>query len=458
MEAIMGVLDIFIGFMWGWPLVIIIAVASVVYSVVLKFMQFRRFGYIAKNTLGRMFEKEHTGEGTLTPFQAASSALAGTVGVGNIAGVGVAVAVGGPGALFWMWVVAIIAAIAKYAEVVLGVHYREKDPDTGEFRGGFMYIVKNGLKGNWGWLAFIWSFLFFIQFLISGAVQSNSIADVMSHSFGANHMIVGIIVAFFVGLVILGGIKRIGKVAEKVVPIMTVVYFLAAVIILILNIKHLPAAFGTIFASAFKGAAPIGGFAGSTFMIAIQNGFARGVYSNEAGMGTSPFAHATAMVDHPVKQGIWGVIEVFVDTIVVCSLTGLVIVVTGAIGSGEVGASLTAKAFSIGLPGPGDLVVTISTILFAYTTILVAEYYSEIGLVYCFGNKLILPFRILFLAGLIVGAVGGLQLIWGLLDAFMAVTVAINLIVVVSLYKVVVSLTNDYFGKIDAERAKVKAE
>ncbi|MFA7396268.1 MAG: sodium:alanine symporter family protein [Sphaerochaetaceae bacterium] len=456
MSTLMHGVDVFVGFMWGWPLVIIITLASIIFSVVLKFMQFRRFGYIAKNTFGKMFEKEHVGEGTITPFQAASSALAGTVGVGNIAGVGVAVALGGPGALFWMWVVAILAAVAKYAEVVLGVHYREKDEETGEYRGGFMYIVKNAFKGNWGWLAFIWSLLFFIQFLISGAVQSNAIADVVQHSFGGSTLITGIVVAILAGLVILGGIKRIGKVAEKVVPFMAVVYVLGAIIILLLNIVHIPAAFALIFKSAFAGSAPIGGFAGSTIILAVRNGFSRGVYSNEAGMGTSPFAHSTAIVDHPVRQGIWGVIEVFVDTIIVCSMTGLVIIITGAIGSGAQGASLTAQAFQIGLPGPGDLIVTITTIFFAYTTILMAEYYAEIGAVYCFGNKAIYPFRILFLVGLVVGAVGGLQVVWSLLDAFMAVTVAINLVVIVSLYKVVVELTNDFFSKVDAEVAASK--
>lgn len=448
MDAIMNVINVYIGFMWGWPLIIIITAAAVLFSIVLKFFQFRKFGYIARNTFGKMFSKEVRGEGTLTPFQAAASALAGTLGVGNIAGVGVAVAVGGAGALFWMWVVAVLAAVAKYAEVVLGMHYREKDPETGEFRGGFMYIVTKGFKGNWKWLALIWSFLFFLQFLISGAVQSNAIADTVAHSFGADKMIVGIIVAVFVGLVILGGIKRIGKVAEKLVPLMAVIYFLGAMAIIILNIGQLPAAFGLIISSAFTGMAPVGGFAGSTVLIAIRNGFARGVYSNEAGMGTSPVAHATATVDHPVRQGLWGVIEVFVDTIIMCTMTGLVIVITGAIETGEVGASLTATAFRSGLPGRGDLIVTISTIFFAYTTILVAEYYSEIGGVYCFGKKIIMPYRLVFLVGIVVGAVGGLHTVWGLLDAFMATTVAINLVVIMMMYKTVVRLTDEYFNTV----------
>ncbi|HDQ15072.1 MAG TPA: sodium:alanine symporter family protein [Sediminispirochaeta sp.] len=446
MQAIMDVLGAFSGFMWGWPLIIIISVTAVVYSIVLKFFQFRKFGYITKNTFGKMFDKTVRGEGTLTPFQAASSALAGTLGVGNIAGVGVAVGIGGPGALFWMWVVALLAAVAKFAEVVLGIHFREKG-DDGVYRGGFMYMVKKGLGSKWAWLAYFWSFLFFIQFLVGGAVQSNALSDVLSHSFGTDKLVSGIVIAVLVGLVILGGIKRIGKVAEKLVPLMAVIYFVGALIILIINIANVPAALATIVKTAFTGMAPAGGFAGSTLIMVIQNGFARGVYSNEAGMGTSPVAHATATTDHPVRQGMWGIFEVFVDTIVMCTMTGLVIMSTGALSTGEVGASLTATAFQQGLPGPGDLIVTVSTIFFAYTTILVAAFYSETGGVYCFGSKIIYPFRVVFLIGLVVGSIGGLQMVWGLFDSFMAATVAINLIVIVILHKIVVDLTKDYFAK-----------
>lgn len=448
MEVLMAISN----FMWGWPLVIIITISAIVFSIVLRFFQFRKFAYICRNTFGKIFDKEIKGEGNLTPFQAAASALAGTLGTGNIAGVGVAVAIGGAGALFWMWIVALLAAVAKYAEIVLGIHYREKDEESGIFRGGFMYIVKKGFGEKWKWLAFVWSLLFFMQFLISGAVQSNSIADVMNHSFGANKMIVGLGIAFLAGLVILGGIKRIGKVAEKVVPVMAVVYTLAALIIILLRIQEVPAAFALIVKSAFTGMAPAGGFAGATLMVVIQNGFARGVYSNEAGMGTSPVAHATATVDHPVRQGIWGIFEVFIDTLVVCTMTGLVIVITGVLPSGEAGASLTALAFQSGLPGPGDLIVTLSIMFFAFTTVLVAEFYSETGAVYCFGNKAVMPIRIIFLVALLVGAVGGLRQVWGLLDLFMGITVSINLIVIVLLYKVVVSLTSDFFSRVESRR------
>lgn len=448
MDALMNFVGVIVGFLWGWPLIIIITATAVIYSLMLRFFQFRRFGFIVKNTFGKMLDKETKGEGNLTPFQAAASALAGTLGTGNIAGVGVAVAIGGAGALFWMWVVALLAAVAKYAEIVLGMHYREKDPETGIYRGGFMYIVKKGLGENWRWLAFIWSLLFFMQFLISGAVQSNSISDVINHSFGGDQLVVGIVIAVLAGLVILGGIKRIGKVAEKMVPIMAVIYTVAALIIIFANFTAIPAALATIVKTAFTGMAPAGGFAGSTIMIVIQNGFARGVYSNEAGMGTSPVAHATATVDHPVRQGIWGIFEVFVDTIIVCTMTGLVIVITGVIPSGEVGASLTATAFRTGLPGPGDLIVTISILFFAYTTILVAEFYSETGAVYCFGNKVIMPVRIIFLVAIVIGAVGGLRIVWSLLDLFMGVTVAINLILIIAMRKKVVELTKDFFNNV----------
>lgn len=433
------------GWMWGWPLVAIIIGTSVIYSVSLEFFQFKRFGFIMKNTFGKIFDRETKGEGNLTPFQAVSSALAGTLGTGNIAGVGLAVGLGGAGALFWMWVVAVFAAVAKYAEIVLGIHYREKDPETGVYRGGFMYMVTGGLGKQWKWLAMLWSFLLFMQFSISGAVQSNSIAEVMNLSFAVDHLTAGLVIALLVAIVMLGGITRIGKVAEKVVPTMAVLYVIASLIILVTHAGAIPRAFGTIFESAFTGMAPVGGFAGSTFALAIRHGFSRGVYSNEAGMGTSPIAHATAATDHPSRQGLWGIFEVFVDTIIVCTMTGLVILVTGAIDSGEAGARLTALAFNNGLPGPGDLIVTVSTLFFAYTTILLAGFYAETGGQYVFGNKIVKPFRYAYILIVVLGSIGGLQLIWGLLDTFMAITVAINLVVIVVMRKDVVRLTKEFF-------------
>jgi len=445
MSVIMDPLLAFVGWMWGWPLVGILTIVSVIYSIGLKFVQFRRFGFIMKNTFGKIFSKEVKGEGTLTPVQAVSSALAGTLGTGNIAGVGVAVGLGGPGAVFWMWIVALLAAIVKYAEIVLGIFYREEDSE-GVFRGGFMYVVTNGLGNNWKWLATIWSFLFFIQFLIGGAVQSNALADVLNLSFGWNNLIVGIVTAILAGVVIIGGIKRIGKVAERIVPLMAVIYFFGSLVILITHFDVIPQAFSSIVSSAFNGMAATGGFAGATIMLGIRHGFSRGVFSNEAGMGTSPMAHATAQTDHPVRQAIWGIFEVFIDTIVMCTMTALVIMVTGTLASGEVGASLTALSFGQGLPGPGDLIVTLSTAFFAYTTILVAEYYAETGAQYVFGDKIVKPFRYVFIIGLVVGAVGGLKQVWGLFDLFMALTVAINAIIITFFIGDVKKLTKEFFG------------
>ena len=445
MSSLMDTLMGFAGWMWGWPLVFILTLASIIYSFSLKFVQFTRFGFIMKNTLGKFFEKETKGEGTLTPVQAVSSALAGTLGTGNIAGVGVAIGLGGPGAVFWMWIVALLAAVVKYAEVVLGIFHREKD-EEGVYRGGFMYMITNGLGEKWKPLAMIWSFLFFIQFLIGGAVQSNALADSLNLSFNTNNLVVGIITAILAGIVIIGGIKRIGKFAEKVVPVMAVLYFIGAVIIIILNLGAIPAALSEIVSSAFSGSAQAGGFAGATFMMVIRHGFSRGVFSNEAGMGTSPIAHSTAITDHPSRQGIWGIFEVFIDTIVMCTMTAMVIMVTGTITSGEAGASLTALAFNQGLPGSGDIIVSLATVFFAFTTILLAEFYSETGLQYVFGSKAVKPFRYLFLIGLVLGAVGGLKQVWGLFDLFMALTVAINVIFVVAMRKDVIRLTEEFFG------------
>lgn len=443
MEMLMKFTD----WMWGWPLVIIIAGAAVIYSFILKFFQFTKFGFIMKNTIGTVFAKtKEEGEGSLTPFQAVSAALAGILGVGNIAGVGVAVAFGGPGALFWMWIVGLLGSILKYSEITLGVRYRERDEETGLFRGGFMYMVTNRFGDKWKWLAAGWAFLIGIEFTISGAVQTNSISAVMKGTFNTDNLMVGIVLAILSAIVILGGIKRLGAMAEKLVPAMTAFYIIGALIILGKNISAVPAMFGLIVSSAFSGTAAVGGFGGAAFATIIRNGFARGLYATEAGMGTSPIAHATATTTHPARQGLWGIFEVFTG-IVVCSMTGFVVLITGAWESGLAGAELTALAFNTGLPGIGGYIVTIATVLFAFTTIVAAQYYAEMGLVYCFGNKISKPYKLLFLVVLVLGAVGGLETIWGLMDTFMGLTVAINVVVVLVLSKEVVNLTKDYFAK-----------
>jgi len=409
-------------FLWGWPLIILIVAVSLIFSFELKFLQFRKFGFIAKNTFGKMFEKTTSGEGTVTPFQAVSTALAATVGVGNIAGVGVAIATGGPGALFWMWAVAFIAMIAKYAEITLAVKYREKNPENGEFHGGPMYYIKNGLGKNFVWLSVVWSIIFTIMMFIGGFVQANSMAEVLYESFSVNRTVVGVILAVVTGIVIVGGIKTIGKFAEKIIPFMALLYIIASLIIIFMNASNIGPAFSSIFHDAFTGSAAVGGFAGSTVLLAVRNGFARGVYSNESGMGTAPVAHSSAT-------------------------TSLVITTSGVLGTGKGGAALTAMAFRNSLGRKGDVIVTICIILFAFTTALVDGYYSETGLTYAIKTtKFSIPFRILYCLGMIVGAVGGLQAIWGLFDFFMAFEVIINLIVLLKLRKDVVEETEKYFN------------
>ncbi|PRR78363.1 Amino-acid carrier protein AlsT [Clostridium liquoris] len=434
-------------FLWGWPLIILIVAVSLIFSFELKFLQFRKFGFIAKNTFGKMFEKTTSGEGTVTPFQAVSTALAATVGVGNIAGVGVAIATGGPGALFWMWAVAFIAMIAKYAEITLAVKYREKNPENGEFHGGPMYYIKNGLGKNFVWLSVVWSIIFTIMMFIGGFVQANSMAEVLYESFSVNRTVVGVILAVVTGIVIVGGIKTIGKFAEKIIPFMALLYIIASLIIIFMNASNIGPAFSSIFHDAFTGSAAVGGFAGSTVLLAVRNGFARGVYSNESGMGTAPVAHSSATTSYAAKQGLWGLFEVFVDTIIICTMTGLVITTSGVLGTGKGGAALTAMAFRNSLGRKGDVIVTICIILFAFTTALVDGYYSETGLTYAIKTtKFSIPFRILYCLGMIVGAVGGLQAIWGLFDFFMAFEVIINLIVLLKLRKDVVEETEKYFN------------
>ncbi|NMA55303.1 MAG: sodium:alanine symporter family protein [Firmicutes bacterium] len=440
-------------FLWGWPLIIIIILVSVSFSLRLRFFQFTKLGWILKNTLMKIFDRKVEGEGNLTPFQAAATALSATIGVGNIAGVGIAISVGGPGAIFWMWVVAFFSMINKYAEIVLGLIYRQKDPETGIYRGGGMYYIVNGLGQQWKWLAFIFSIMFSFMFFVFGFVQSNTLALTLESSFGIPVLTGGIIIAIAAGIVLIGGIKRIGEVAEKIVPVMAVLYAIGALTIIFMNIRLVPSVLALIVREAFTGSAAAGGFAGSAAIMAVRQGFARGIFSNEGGMGSAPAAHATATTTHPVQQAIWGVFEVFLDTIVVCSATALVIIFTGVLPTGLAGSELTALAFSTGLGRLGNAIVTVSIILFAYTTALTNEFYCETGISYALGNTAAVIIRYLYILGLVYGAVGGLQHIWGLADFFMAIVVIINLLVVFALRKDVWAATYDYFWRDpDAER------
>ena len=451
METLMKINSAVNSIVWG-PLIIILIIGTGTYlSVMTKFFSITKLGYTLKNTLLKMFAKDDKGEGEVTAFQAVATALAATVGTGNIAGVATAIALGGPGAVFWMWLAAVMGMTTKFAEVVLAVNYREKTPD-GRYVGGPMYFITNGLGKNWKWLAVLFAlFGTFASFGIGCMVQSNSVALSAESTFGVPVMVTGIVLAILTGAVIIGGIKRIGAFTEKLVPFMAAIYIVGGLWLIIANASKLPLAFSLIFTNAFTGTAAVGGFSGTVMMQAIRYGVARGIFSNEAGLGSAPIAHAAATTDHPVRQGLWGVFEVFMDTIVICSITALSIMVTGVWESGESGGVLSAMAFDTGLPGVGRYIVSVGLILFAYSTILGWEYYGERCLEYLFGTKPIFAYRILWVVMVVVGAIGGLTFMWDLADTLNALMAFPNLVAVLMLSPVVFKLTKEFFA---AEKSK----
>ena len=387
--------------------------------------------------------------GDLSPFNALMTSMSAAVGTGNIAGVATAIYLGGPGALFWMWVVAIIGMATSYSEATLAVLFREKDPN-GNYIGGPMFYIRKGLGERWKWLAF----LFALFGMLAGAgigntVQSNSIGQALEHTFQINPMISGIVVMVIVGLVLIGGIKRIGEFAGRLVPFMAIAYFLAGVLILVLNITEIPAAIGLIIKSAFTSQAATGGFLGATVWSAIRFGIARGIFSNEAGMGSSPIAHATAQTDSPQQQGIIAMLGVFLDTIVICSITGLAIVITGAWTSGHNGAAMSVTAFESALPGFGQYIVSIGLVLFALTTIIGWSLYSEKCTQYLFGVRSIKWFRIIWVLIVPFGTFPfvNLEALWSLADLLNALMAIPNLIALLLLSPVLFQITREYWAK-----------
>ncbi len=443
-ESFMAINDKINGFVWG-PVMLVLLVGTGIYLTIrTNFMSIAKLGYIMKNTFLRMFQKEQVGEGEITAFQAVATALAATVGTGNIAGVATAIAVGGPGAIFWMWLSAIFGMTTKFAEVVLSIQYREKTED-GRFIGGPMHYIANGL--NWKWLATLFAlFGALASFGIGNMTQANSISASMEVTFGIPTLVTGIVVAVAAAVVMLGGIKRIAQVTEMLVPFMAALYIIGGIVILAINASAIPAAFGLIFKSAFSGTAAVGGFAGSTIVLASRMGIARGVFSNEAGLGSAPIAHAAATTDHPVRQGLWGVFEVFMDTIVICSITALSIIVTGVWNTGESGAALTTLAFDTSLPVVGGYIVSIGILLFAYSTLLSWSYYGERCLEFLFGPKAITPYRLVFIPFIVIGAVGGLEVIWDIADTLNGLMAIPNLIGIIGLSGVVIKLTKEFFS------------
>ncbi|SEK95272.1 alanine or glycine:cation symporter, AGCS family [Alkalibacterium pelagium] len=452
MEWILEVNGVVNDLVWGWPFLILIVGTGVLLTVRTRFISFTKFGYMLKQTFLKIFSKSQVGEGEVTAFQAVSTALAATVGTGNIAGVGTAIAIGGPGAVFWMWIAALFGMATKYGEVVLAIQYREKTED-GRFVGGPMYYLEKG--ANMRWLAVLFAiFGAAATFGIGNMVQSNSVADSLNATFGIQPWITGIVLAVLVALVIVGGIKKIGKVTEIVVPFMAAIYILGGLIIIIANIQLVPQAFGVIFRDAFTGSAAAGGFVGSTLTLSIRYGVARGVFTNEAGLGSAPIAHAAATTDHPVRQGLWGIFEVFADTIVLCTITALVIVMTGAVDTGLDGAALTTSAFNEGIAF-GGYIVTFGLIFFAFSTLLGWSYYGERCMEFLFGPKSIVFYRMLFIPLIVVGAIGGLRAVWALADTLNGLMALPNLIGLLILSPVIVRQTSAFFGKdgiYDSER------
>jgi alanine or glycine:cation symporter, AGCS family len=385
-------------------------------------------------------------QGDITSFQALMTALAATVGTGNIAGVATAIYFGGPGAIFWMWVIALFGMATKYAEAVLAVSYRETD-DLGNHVGGPMYYIRNGLGNNWNWMATSFAFFAMIAaFGIGNMVQSNSVADEIYSSFDVPTWLTGAIMAILTALVIIGGVKRIAQVAAKLVPFMAIAYIVAAITIVILNADKLPEAIALIFKSAFSGSAASGGFLGATIWMAIRWGFARGIFSNEAGLGSAPIAHAAAQTNDPVKQGMVAMLGTFIDTIIICSLTAFVIILTGTWDSGLKGVSMSSQAFSTGLYGYGGYVVSIGLVLFAFTTILGWSYYGERSAEYLFGTKIIKPYRLLWVFVIFIGAIMKLELVWTFADVLNGLMALPNLVALLLLSPVVFSKTRQYFN------------
>jgi AGCS family alanine or glycine:cation symporter len=379
--------------------------------------------------------------GEVSPYAALMTCLAATIGVGNIAGVATAVALGGPGAVFWMWMTALVGMATKYAEVLLAVHYRERD-EKGRFVGGPMYAIRNGLGPRWAWLGTMFALFGGIAgFGIGNMVQSNSIAAAMQGSFDISPVVTGVVLTVITGAVILGGIKRIAAVANWLVPFMAVGYVLAALAVLFVNAERIPGAFALIFETAFTGTAAAGGFTGAAMIAAIRYGVARGIFSNEAGLGTAGIAQAAGMSNDPVRSGLIGMMGTFFDTIIVCSMTGLAIVVSGAWESGKTGAALTQLAFQSGMPGIGDEIVAIALGIFALTTILGWAYYGERCWHFLVGDWTILPYRIVWTIMVFFGAVTQLDLAWTIADTLNALMAIPNLIALLALSPVVVQLT-----------------
>nr|WP_251978041.1 sodium:alanine symporter family protein [Salinicola sp. S1-1-8] len=444
LNAIFGVIN---GVVWGPLMLILLFGVGIYLQVGLKLMPIRklRLGF-SLLWQGRRGSAEAREDGEISPFNALMTALSATIGTGNIAGVATAIVLGGPGAVFWMWLTALVGMATKFAEAVLAVRYRETD-SRGDHVGGPMYYIRNGLGRRWAWLGGLFAFFGAVAaFGIGNTVQANSVADAMATSFGVPTWLTGLVIMLLAGAVILGGIKRISQVAGKLVPLMAVAYILSSLVILFVNVDQIGGALSLIFSHAFQPIAASGGFAGAAVAAAIRFGVARGIFSNEAGLGSAPIAHAAAQTRNPVRQGLIAMLGTFIDTLVVCTMTALVILTSTHWLEGESGAGLTALSFDSGMPGVGQHVVAIALSVFAFTTILGWSFYGEKCFQYLFGDKAIVAYRLIFVLAVPVGAMAKLDFIWLVADTFNAMMAIPNLIALALLSPVVFKLTRDHFA------------
>ncbi len=454
-ESINSVINDFI---WGVPAMICIIGVGLYLSIRTRFLQIRKFGYAIQTTIGRMFRKKEASDGALTPFQAVCTALAATVGTGNIAGVAGAIAIGGPGAVFWMWISAILGMCTKFFEVTLAVHFRERNAE-GDLVGGPMYYIKNGLGKNWRWLAYLFAaFGVLTVFGTGNATQVNTITTAIDSALLNYHVIstdtvpvmnwiIGIAITILVGLILLGGVKRIGQVTERLVPFMAVLYIVLALGVVVFHFQNIPAVFASIIEGAFHPSAVTGGVIGS-FFLSMKKGVSRGIFSNEAGLGTGSIAHACADTRKPVKQGLFGIFEVFADTIVICTLTALVILCSGvSVPYGEAaGAELTIAGFTATYGNWVSIFTAVAMCCFAFSTILGWGLYGARCIEFLFDAKVIKPFMVAYSLVAILGATVELGLLWSIAETFNGLMAIPNLIAVFLLSGTVVKMTKEYFA------------
>ena len=453
MDTLQHVLDTLGGYVWGPYVLLPLLVGTGIYLICgLNFLPWRYIGPAFMHMWrGRQSDATHGGE--LTPFKAMMTCMAATIGTGNIVGVATAIMIGGPGAVFWMWVTALVGMATKYSEALLAVKYREVTP-AGDYVGGPMYYIKNGLGEKWKWMAFLFAvFGMVASFGIGNMTQCNAIAGNLSTAFNIPEGVIAVALFVIVGIVLIGGVQRIGDVAGLVVPFMAVGYILLGIVVMLLNADKVIPAFLSIFQYAFAPAPAVGGFAGATIMMAMRFGIARGLFSNEAGLGSGPIAHATAITNNPVRQGFLGMIDPFIDTILVCSMTAIIILIAGDWSSADRGSAavMTSHAFGHVIPG-GQYFVAIALVLFAFTTVLGWCVYGERCAVYLFGHKALKPFRLVFTLVVPLGALMELSLVWSLSDLFNGLMALPNLVALILLSPVVFRMTKEYFAEASHKR------